>query len=147
MQQNPLKWNGQYLLCLRSFDLTEDVYWILTTISRVPTREVSLGRRILLHSGHQTAKGDDDYADLYQYLHSLNFSSLPVSTEEKSCQHYLARPTCMQSPQHWYRQEHYVEINNDTNDRTSNKSTMPTMTMSGYQWKPGLSYRGALRNC
>ena len=147
MEQNPLEWNGQYLCYIRSSDLTRDVYWILTTISRVPTREVNLGREIQLHSGHQAANGDYDYAKSYQYLHSLIILGLPVSTKEKPCQHHLARPTCMKSPQHWYRQEHYVEIDNDTNDRGSNKSTMLTMTMSGCQRKPGLSYGGALESC
>ena len=147
MERNPLQRNGQYLLYLGSSDLTRDVYWNLTTISREPTREINLGREILLHSGHQAANGDYDYAKSYQYLHSLIILSLPVSTKGKPCQRYLARPTCMKSPQHWYRQERYVEIDNDTNDRASNKSTTLTMTMSGYQWKPGLSYGGALKNC
>ena len=70
--------------------------------------------------------------ELYQYLHSLISLSLPVSTKKNPCQRYLARPTCMKSPQNGYWQEHYVEIDNDTSDRTSKKSIIIITTMSGY---------------
>ena len=69
---------------------------------------------------------------VFSWRHGVIVLSLPVSTKEKSRQYYLARPTCMKSPQHGYRQERYVEIDNDTGDRACKVSIILINTMSGY---------------
>lgn len=107
----------------------------------------------VLHDGYQAADGTGYYTAvvIVSAMSVDNFAVCrraysPISTEEETSQHHLARTARMQSPQDRYRQKHYIDVYNDAGYRTPEEPLVSIEAVSVGLGKPAFAHRGALKD-